>query len=244
MHRRATFVAAAVLLVAANGLAQTAPQLPNVTITLPPDVPSEKVWVQYVLYGPFGASGSDVARKVGSQLLQIRAAVGSRPAEQIKMFVWAPGCKIETFEMPIQKFSDIQESFSCSPLSTVALVGQISGTYLHGKKSAEVRVDYLAPWACNFFGLVDCMVPQLSLGTANPDDRGVFQIEIPDFSADPISSDSENGAELQVVLREVKTWNLIAFLEPELQTLRTPGGGLKVVPSFPQNLVFSARKSH
>ena len=108
----------------------------------------------------------------------------------------------------------------------------------------EVRIDYMASWACRFFGLADCAVPQIELGTVKPDVDGAFEIELPDFSSDPISSDSEGGAELQLVLREVKTGNLAAFLEPEMGMLRTPGNALKIVPSYPQNLFFSARKIH
>lgn len=242
IYRWAALITAVTLLFAVNGLAQSALQLPKVSIALPVDVPSEKVWVQYVLYGPFGAHGGNAARKPASQLIEILGTVDGKHAEQMKMFVWAPGCKIETFDVPIQESSDIHESFSCSPLSSITLVGRIKNGRLTDKKPAEVRVDYMAEWACGFFGLVDCMVPQVSLGTASPDAQGIFEIDVPDFSADPISSDSTRGAEFQLVLREVKTWNLIAFLEPESETLRTPSRALKIVPSYPPNLAFLARK--
>jgi len=102
----------------------------------------------------------------------------------------------------------------------------------------------MASWACRFFGLADCMVPQIELGTVRPNAEGAFEIELPDLSSDPVSFASEGGAQLQLVLREVKTWNLVAFLEPETADLRTPGGALKIIPSYPQNLSFSVRKIH
>jgi hypothetical protein len=242
MHRLAAFIAAATLLFAVNGLAQSTP-LPKVSIALPADVRSEKVWVQYVLYGPFGAHGGNGVRKPGSQLIEIVAAGEGKRADGMKMLVWAPGCKIQTFDIPIRESADVYESFVCSPLPSITLVGQIKNAHMDGKKPAEVRVDYLALWACSFFGLVDCMVPQASVGTAIPDPQGIFEIDVPDFSADPISSDSDRGAEFQLALREVKTWNLIAFLEPELETLRTRSRALKIVPSYPANLAFSARRT-
>lgn len=47
-------------------------------------------------------------------------------------------------------------------------------------------------------------------------------MELPDLSADPIASDWEDGAELPLVLREVKTWNLVALLEPETKAVLGP----------------------
>ena len=57
---------------------------------------------------------------------------------------------------------------------------------LPSKRPTEVRFDYIASWACRFFGLGDCAVPQIELGTVSPDADGAFKIELPDFSADPI----------------------------------------------------------
>ena len=166
VHRLAAFIAVVNLLFAVDGLAQSTPTLPRVSIALPADIPSEKVWVRYVLYGSFGGRGSDAARKPGSQLIEIVAAVEGKRADGMKMLVWAPGCKIQTFDIPIQESSDVYESFVCTPLPSITLVGQIKNTHMNGKKPAEVRVDYLALWACGFFGFADCMVPQVSLGRA------------------------------------------------------------------------------
>src|SRR5262249_8361954 len=110
------------------------------------------------------------------------------------------------------------------------------------EKEAEVRIDYVAGWACNFFGMADCMVPQISLGVVQLDKDGGFVVDIPDFSADPASSSSDLGAELEIVLREVKTWNSIALLQPQMKDLRLAGGALKLQPSYPDPTIFVARK--
>jgi hypothetical protein len=165
-----------------------------------------------------------------------------KPAGEIKLFAWAPGCRIETFDIPLQAL-DAQESYSCTPLSTVTLVGQIDDATLARRKRAEIHVDYLAGWACDFFGLADCMVPQISLGTANVDANGGFEIDLPNFAADPIASDSKFRSQFQLVLREVKTWNPIAFLSPESRMLRTPGGALRPATSYPQLMGFVARRT-
>jgi hypothetical protein len=73
-----------------------------------------------------------------------------------------------------------------------------------------------------------------------PNADGAFEIDLPDFALDPVSTDSDGGAELQLVLREVKTGNLMAYLDPELETLRTPSA-LGLAASYPQPVVFVAR---
>jgi len=86
------------------------------------------------------------------------------------------------------------------------------------------------------------MVPQLQLETAKPDGSGVFTIEIPGFSADPIAVSGLYGGELDLILRHAKTGNRIAILEPESETLRTSGRALKIEPSYPRNLALVAPK--
>ena len=230
------------LLSAGCGISQVAEPLPRVILLLPPDRSSDRVEIRYVLYGSFGASGRSITVNSRSRSVEIQASEEGKLADHIKLFVWVPGCNIATFEIAISEFADVQEPFSCSPLSTITLFGQIGRANQLPKKPREVRIDYLAPWACRFFGFEDCSLPQISLGTVVPKADGAFQIDLPDFALDPVSTDSDGGAELQLVLREVKTGNLMAYLDPELETLRTPSGDLGLAASYPQPVVFVAQK--
>jgi hypothetical protein len=239
--RRAIVVGALALLLAAPAAAQTGRVQRSVNIALLGGILSEKVRIDYVLYGPFGASGNFITPRPGLTSYQIPSYLDGKAAGEVKGFIWAAGCKIMKFEDLLVNSADVQESFSCSPLRTVNLVGRIRNARL-SKKPVEVRVDYLAEWACNFFGLGDCMVPQIEVGIVKPDADGSFAIDLPDFGADPIASASQGRAEFQLVLREAQTWNPIAYLVPEVETLQTSGRSLKIVSSYPQNLVFAARK--
>lgn len=241
--RRSTIAAALTLLLIAGAAAQTSQESRQVNVVLLGGVPSENVHITYYLYGSFGAYGNFITPRSDSPSYKIPTYVNGKLAGQVKGFIWAPGCRMATFAEPLLDRADVQEYFSCSPLGTVTLVGRIRSSDLPRKRPTEVRFDYIASWACRFFGLGDCAVPQIELGTVSPDADGAFKIELPDFSADPISSDSEGGAQLQVILREVKTWNLVAWLGPETETLRASGGAFKIAPSYPQNLLFSARST-
>jgi len=238
--RRAWCFFLSFLIFSVGGCLLAGAQLPRVSITLMPDVPYEKVFGHYVLYGRFGAYGGFI-QKQSSRTVQIPAVVEGKPAAQIKMFIGAPGCRMATLDIPIQNLSDTQESFSCSPVPTVTLEGQISPASLLRNKDTTVSVDYMAGWACGFFELADCMVPQISFGTVKPDGNGFFKIELPDSSGDPIAADG-HGTELQVILREAKSYNIVAFLAPESESLRTAGGNLRISSFYPQNLGFVARR--
>lgn len=208
----------------------------KVSILLPTSF--KKMYAYYFLYGSFGASGEATDKKPDPPILEISPFVEKKLAVELKLFIWIPGCQIEKFDFKIVKDVNVVDTFNCKPLPTVRLTGLIADPQLLNKKPAEVHVDYLASWACVFFGLADCMVPQAPLGTVKPDADGVFQIDLPDFAVDPGFRDSIDGVEFQFALRETETWNVAAFLQPEIQELRTPDHNLKSVSTYPQPVLF------
>ena len=191
------------LILAVGGFVRAEAQLPRVIITLMPDVPYERVSVTTFCMALLERR-EDSYESQALGRIQIPIVVEGKPASQIKMFIGAPGCKTATFDIAILNLLDTQESFSCNSAPTVTLVGQIRPASLLRNKDATVSVDYMAGWACGFFGFGDCMVPQISLGTVKPDTDGIFKIDLPDFSADPIGSDADSGTGLQFILRDAK----------------------------------------
>jgi hypothetical protein len=206
---------------------------------LPPEVPSEKVRIQYVLYGNFGAHGGAVSPHTDVTEYKINTLVEGRPAQSIRAVLWAPGCKFVTLDAGLDGAVSLDQYFLCDHLQTVTLRGRITKQSLLGKKPVEVSVRYLAGWECTFFGFMDCMVPTIELETVQPDATGLFEIELPDFSDDPIAAREDAGT-WQLVLREVKTWNLIEFLQPKNAEFRSHGSGLRVSATYP-DLEFTAQ---
>ena len=242
--RRIAIAAALALPFAAWANAQASPEPRSLNIVLLGGVPSEQAHITYYLYGSFGAYGGVTTPIPDAPSYEIPTYVDGKAAGQIKGFIFASECSMALFDITLIDAANVQQYFSCSQLGTITLLGRIRPAELQGKEPMEVRFDYMASWACRFFDLADCAVPQIEVGAVRPDADGAFEIELPNFKADPISSDSDGGAELQVVLREIKTWNLAAFLEPETETLQAPDRTLKIVPSYPQNLLLLARKIH
>jgi hypothetical protein len=211
-------------------------------VTLPPGVPSENVHINYVLGGRFGAYGAFARPIANADVYSIPTSVESEPAESIQMVAWAPGCETRTFNVKLPERAHNELQFECTILPMVTLTGRIHPVDLIQGKPSEVSIWYLADWECKFFGLADCMVPQFEVATVKPDANGFFEVELPDFSSDPIAGDKHRwggfAGEFRLVLRETKTWNPIASLQVELSDLRTPGGGLKIMAAYPSDLVF------
>ena len=237
MHRRARIVGVLSLLAAFCVTAQVTAS-PEFRLFLPANDHSNEVEVRYVLYGSFGAQGGFAQPARDLQSIGIPLSVEGVVASHIKLFAWAPGCQIATFESNVEAL-DIQSSYFCRPLPNTRLNGRIEGVNSLGKTPVELRVYYVADWACAFFGFQDCMVPQWPLGIVELEKNGSFAIDLPDFADDPTVSGSKLISRFQFVLREAKTGNLIAFLEPRSREDRSAGGGLKPASAYSKVSVFT-----
>jgi hypothetical protein len=214
--------------------------LPRVDITLPPDVPSEKVDIHYFMTGTFGGYGSFVRQQPNLHSYQIEGSVDGKPAAGMKILVYAPGCGIVTFDLTFTGSAVVERAFFCRPLPSVVLAGKIVPRRIAGNKAAEVGIVYAADWACDFFGLADCAVVTIPVATAVPNTEGIFHTQIPDFARNPIASSFRRQGFLYFLLREPKSGNIIAFLEVAGHESRA--GRQPVQLRYPKQLRFVARK--
>ena len=213
---------------------------PSVSISLPPSIPSETVQISYFLRGPFGGYGGYTEQRAGGHSYEIPASVESKAATEIRMIVYASGCEIQTFDIPLAEDSRVKQEFPCQRVATVKLSGQIVPNELVRDNNAELVVMYMAYWAHGFYGIADGMVTEFRLATASPDANGMFEVDLPYFNADGAAPSSESRAGFWLMLRDSKTWNHIASdLEPEVPELRLEGHGLRIRSHYPDGLKFT-----
>jgi hypothetical protein len=216
------------LSLAAVMLAQATP-VPKVRIAFPGGVRSEKVYVRYGLRKPRGSYSSQVARMpAGASSIEIPA-----PTDRFKALVWAPGCKMKEFDVPVEN-SDIELQFACDPLKTVTLRGRVKSVDIIGPM--RLSVDYSGMIACLWRDdsksewLVSCSGLDIAgIATAEVAPDGSFKIELPDFSNDPIVSYADR--ELDFWLSGIKG---LPFLVPE----SSPTSTFKVAASYPTEVIF------
>jgi hypothetical protein len=202
---------------------------PKVRMVLPEGVHSENVYVRYGLRQPRGTYSSQVARMpAGGSSFELAA-----PTDRLKALVWAPGCKIKEFDVPVEK-SDIELQFACDPLKTVTLRGRIKSVDIIGPMT--LSVDYAGMIACSWAdatGLAfsgSCSGLDIKgVATAEVAPDGSFEIELPDFTNDPTVSHA--GQELDFWISGIKG---MPFLVPE----SSPRNTFKVAASYPAEVIF------
>ena len=213
---------------------------PSVSISLPPSIPSETVQISYFLRGPFGGYGGYAAQRAGVHSYEIPASVEGKAATEIRMIVYASGCEIQTFDIPLAEDSRVKQEFPCQRVATVKLSGQIVPNELVRDNNAELVVMYMAYWAHGFYGIADGIVTEFRLATVTPDANGMFQVDLPYFIADAAAPPSERRAGFWLMLCESRTSNHIASdLEPEVLELRLEGHGLRIRSHYPDGLKFT-----
>lgn len=216
--------------------------LPSVSISLPSNIPSETVQIAYHLVGPFGGHGGYTEQRPALHSYEIAASVEGKAATEIRMIVYASGCEIQTFVVPLADDSKVKEEFECQPVPSVMLAGQIVPNELVRDKNAELIIIYVAGWSHKFFGIVDGAVATFRMATVSPDANGMFQVDLPLFSSDAVPSSSEPSASLCLILCDAKTWNSIApVLEPEVPEFRSEVHSLRIRSYYPSGLKFTAR---
>lgn len=216
------------LLLSAAMLAQAHP-VPNVRILLPESVDSNRVYVRYGLRQPGGIYPSHVARMpVGVSFFEIPA-----PTDRFKALVWAPGCKIKEFDIPVEN-SDVELPFACDPLKTVTLRGRVK--HVDITQPMTLSVDYSGMitclWAdaCKKGCAGSCSGLDISrVATAEVALDGSFEIKLPDFNNDPIVSRSS---------RELDFWLSGAKGMPFLVPESSPRNTFKVAGSYPKEVTF------
>src|SRR5205814_1600248 len=152
----------------------------KIHLNFPPEIPSDIAQINYFMTGPFGGYGSFVKTEKGKSAYDIIAAVDGRPAVNVKLIAYLPGCQIETFDIPVQSESTSQQ-LRCTPLAKIILNGQIEpGDMINS--TSEVEVTYLAMWGHRFFGIADGPVTTIRITAAIPDQNGHFEVTVPDFN--------------------------------------------------------------
>jgi len=239
-----TLVGVAALLAGTTQTPAKAEDSPSVSISLPSNVPSKTVQISYFLVGPFGGHGGYTTDRTGVHFYEISTMVDFQAATEIRMIVYAPGCEIQRFVIPLAEHSRVSQEFSCQPVETVKLSGHVVPDALVSDTNAELVVTYMAYWANSFYGIGDGAVSQFPVATVSPDANGMFQVDLPYFSVDAEASPSEQRASFRLMLRDSKTGNHIASnLEPEKQELRLQEHGLRIQSQYPDDVIFTTAET-
>jgi len=208
-------------------LAVEAQVRPKITLTLPSGIDSETVQIDYFLAGPFGGYGGLVRAESKKVSYDIDPFVDGRPADNVKIIAYLPGCEIVTLDFAFTG-TPVEQWLNCYPLGSVSFRGQVPPASTNRAQSREIEVSYLATWSHRFFGISDGPVTTIRLGTAHIEKDGKFEIVLPDLFKQSTLLDGT----LQFFLQEPKTGNILAYLKPAGGSPNSPDW-LSVQASYP-----------
>jgi hypothetical protein len=195
--------------------------------------------VRYFLTGAFGGYGGFVNNPDKDGTFRIPLEGEGKPASSFKAILYARGCQFTVLSVDLLSDPTRNATFECQQLSTITLRGRISPRP-SGAGPLDVEIRYLSSWDHKFFGFSDGIVQSFSVGKAPLNAGGRFQIQIPDFSKDPITSRMQD-AYLEVLVVEHSSWNLVEHVLPATD-LQYQNTGLKILPGYDPEIVFGRRR--
>lgn len=216
-------------------LGQVPPAAPHyIEIRIPRGVDSASVFIRYVLDRDFGGWVQPRA-EVSSYF--IGTTRNGRASVRLKALLYAPGCAIQTLDLPVSGSSVQQFPFVCNTIPYVTINGYFDPP---DGREARIEVKYAARWAQEFLGLGDGIVTDIPVASvAYHPDTGRFHVSIPDLSRDPLAG-AERAGELQVWATEPASGKILAQLTPvEPRALTSPAGGLKITSEYPAQIKFA-----
>ena len=209
-----------------------------IEIKLPDGVISESVFIRYILSGE--ELGGWVQPHTGVSSYFISTTHAGRPAARIKALLYAPGCAIQTLDVPVSSLN-AAIPFICQPLSNVWIAGILTWTDRLYGHAVNLQMNYVARWAQSFLGLRNGIVTTIPVGDVSslaPDGR--FSLSVPDFSRDALAGAPDHSGELQIWARDKNSNDVVAQLVPARPLLlKTRMGGLKIRSEYPSETVFA-----
>ena len=203
-----------------------------VAIHVPGGVKSEQLFIRYMLAGE--EIGGLVQARGGVTDYLIATTRGERVAAWFRAVLYAPGCAIQTIDVTLPDAVSPTESFICTPLGNVRIVGRVVDLDRLSGHDVRVQAKYLARWAGPFLGMNSILAIPMG-GAVDLGADGRFQLLVPDLAHDPLAG----AGELQIQATD-KEGNTLAQLIPTEADEAARTGGIPVQAAYPGEIGFAA----
>ncbi|HET9183195.1 MAG TPA: hypothetical protein VFP59_13745 [Candidatus Angelobacter sp.] len=203
---------------------------PLFTISVAPPTSAKDVQLRYFLSDDAGVRWSSTLAKANGDKIQISANTAERTPKTLKVLAYAPGCQFVTFSADDLGTSTRQGDFQCTKLPTTQLQGTVPPP--SGQQQLEVEAMYVVKWASRFFSVPGASISPLAIAKAPVESDGSFQMDVPDFTADPLWQSLTKNATLMFFLEDKANGHRVAELKAPVSLGQ--GGNLKVAANYPE----------
>jgi hypothetical protein len=210
-------------------------------IRLPPEIRSEQVQLVYCLTGPFGTYVSRLKAEPERNSYLIDTLVNHQAAETLKVVLYAPGCQIVAISVDSLPESEKSREVSCEDLPTITFNGRVELPEPLRRRHYEVEVGYIAFWAYGLFHIPEGPPETFHLARVTPDERGAFQVPLPNFTKDAVTESYHRNAWIRFVAVERDTGNFVCLLTPANVQGKISEDELPIKPKYPNEVIFKPR---
>ena len=117
----------------------------SVEVRVPTGVRSEAMFIRYILDDDFGG-WVEPRPGVSAYFLTIRPGA---PSPRFRALLYAPGCAIQTADLPVLSEAVPVYSFVCRPLRKIQLTATLNSSKWVPAHQIDLEVKYFAHWAQN-----------------------------------------------------------------------------------------------
>jgi hypothetical protein len=105
----------------------------------------------------------------------------------------------------------------------------------------EVVIWYMPVWQLELFHITEGSVPMYHLARVTPDERGAFQVQLPDFSKDAVTESHHRNAFIRFAAVEHDSGNLVCLLTPTNVQGKVSMHDLPIKSKYPNEVIFRPR---
>jgi len=200
------------------------------TISFSSPTQAQKAQVRYMIADD---SSSTTTQLEGNKIV-VRTSGSLESGRGLKAVVYTPGCQFLTFSASDLASGNRLSEFQCQKLPTVQFQGRLPGIDPRG---LEVEVLYKLGWAERFFELSALSVSPFTVTTASVQPDGSFNVELPDFAADPLWSLANDAT---LTFRLVRSGQPMGVLSSPFDSKE----GFKVATSYAPEISFTLQEGN
>jgi hypothetical protein len=210
-------------------------------VTLPGDFDAAGCQFEYLLEGAFGGYYAPARLVPGTSRYQVEAVHGGVVVKSLKAALYCPGYHTET--ITFSTLTDaVDRNVQIRPrhLGTVTMAGKVLGLRRETNHALRVAVSYAPSWMCDFFGLMDCLLPYWPIARVPLPADGRFSVDLPDLARDAVVSSCARRGAFYFDIEDANTGTLLYRLRRE-DGARSMGE-VPVAGAYPITVSFQASR--